>query len=48
MLFIKKKIFIVVSSMNSKGATKIININENNEVYEIQNSYNLKIFNLSY
>ena len=48
MFFINGKIFIAVSAMTTNGYTKIININDNNEVYEIKDSWGLIIYNLSY
>lgn len=47
-LFINNKIFIVISAMTVNGYTKIININNIDELYEIKDSYGLNIYNLSY
>ena len=48
MIFINNKTFIVTSAITSENYTKVININDDNEIFEIKNSFGLYIFNLSY
>lgn len=48
MLFIYNKTFIVTSAVASNDYTKIINIHDSNEIKEIENSFGLIIYNLSY
>ena len=48
MLFIDNKTFIVTSSIGLNEYTTITNIYDDNEFFEIHNSYDLIIYNLSY